>query len=1223
MADTTPSQQPEEMPTIPANCSNGLASNGPTQLPEESDTSQGQTPVGPDPNQNQGIPTEHRYVFYVHVKPGETFSIRQGDQIQTITGPANVPIYSNTPNPPIIPVQGGQYVQQVIQESDGTHRIIFTPPSPGGQMPPHLAPQMYPHHGGGMYAPMMPPPSGGGMPPHMYPQMVAPGDGSGVPHHLPPHMYAYPPQPAPPQCNSPELNHNTVYGHEPQQRPSLHRPRSRDDGRADRTRDRLQKKLQQRQEKNMNMPLLYNNNNPHKSPSMSPLTTENGLSRPNGRKKGYNGVENDIGDDPERKRRRECLSNIQPPVTSNIQTRSVTVRWSPPFMENADDDSSQDEQIDHLPFTYDLLLSEKAKDSKMRTMYSGPDMEFVIADLKPATEYHLSICAILDDITGQPSKAAMFKTLSCAPAIPAPPKLIQRTKNSISIKWNAPADNGSRIVSYTLECEKDKKFEEVYKGQQKQYRVTKLEPSMPYTFRVAATNEIGTSEFSPEACYSTAGSVPQQPAPPKLVKVAVHSLTLQWEKAANDIYSFTLEMEDETNRYGFQPVYCGEELSYTCNSLARKSLYKFRLNATNDQGSSMWSDVEMFTTLADKPGMPSKPTLKGKVHSNHFKVNWDPPKDDGGSDIIAYHLEINDGNNGPFELVNKGAETEFICDNLQPGHTYKLRVCCVSEGGQSRYSDISQITTLPVAPGPCHPPRLTGKPKASSLNIRWAAPEYTGGSSVSEYLLEMDSVDDKSTKEVYRGQDTDCMVSGLLAGRKYAFRVRAFNRAGGSPFSEYFFVTTGAGPPDAPVVPSFICKSPHVVVVSWHTPCGNGAEITEYRLEWATTEGSFTHHYVGPLLSHEVKALQPATYYYFRVQAVNSAGPGPYSAVATCVTPPSSPGAVTHLELLANTAYSLEVQWKAPNNYGSEITSYNISIGEKQLITVNGSVTETLLEGLVPDMKYRIRVQAVNSIGVGHYSAPLKVSTLPLPPDPPRLECVLCGHQSLKLKWGENSKSIEAKLLNYTLQMEDRKGRFNTVYSGSSLTHKVSKLNELTPYRFRIFASNDAGNGPMSEIFSSTTVKAPPPPLKAPKVKNVSQESCEISWQSIEPMQGDPILYYLQYQRTKDKDYKQAYRGPGTVTKLDFLQANMEYRVRVCAIRQSVEEPGDLIGAYSPGAIFRTQNDTPIKEVVSEKEKIVKIERKPLTDEQWAAIIVVGFAVCAILIALLVAQFMA
>ena len=52
----------------------------------------------------------------------------------------------------------------------------------------------------------------------------------------------------------------------------------------------------------------------------------------------------------------------------------------------------------------------------------------------------------------------------------------------------------------------------------------------------------------------------------------------------------------------------------------------------------------------------------------------------------------------------------------------------------------------------------------------------------------------------------------------------------------------------------------------------------------------------------------------------------------------------------------------------------------------------------------------------------LKAVTKALPPQPPKLECALYSHQSLKLKWAESSR-IDAKILNYTLEMEDKKGR--------------------------------------------------------------------------------------------------------------------------------------------------------------------------------------------------------
>lgn len=74
----------------------------------------------------------------------------------------------------------------------------------------------------------------------------------------------------------------------------------------------------------------------------------------------------------------------------------------------------------------------------------------------------------------------------------------------------------------------------------------------------------------------------------------------------------------------------------------------------------------------------------------------------------------------------------------------------------------------------------------------------------------------------------------------------------------------------------------------------------------------------------------------------------------------------------------------------------------------------------------RIRIQAVNSKGAGPYSATLKAVTQALPPPPPRLECNIYGHQSLKLKWVDVSKvvSTEGKSLNYCLEMEDRKGKY-------------------------------------------------------------------------------------------------------------------------------------------------------------------------------------------------------
>ena len=86
-------------------------------------------------------------------------------------------------------------------------------------------------------------------------------------------------------------------------------------------------------------------------------------------------------------------------------------------------------------------------------------------------------------------------------------------------------------------------------------------------------------------------------------------------------------------------------------------------------------------------------------------------------------------------------------------------------------------------------------------------------------------------------------------------------------------------------------------------------------------------------------------------QALNSAGAGPFSGVTNCVMPPSSPGTVVSLRASA-TATSIHLMWKEPANNGSAVTSYNIDIGEKYLISVENTL-EYVVDDLTPETTYK------------------------------------------------------------------------------------------------------------------------------------------------------------------------------------------------------------------------------------------------------------------------------
>ncbi|XP_004411410.1 PREDICTED: fibronectin type III domain containing protein 3C1-like [Odobenus rosmarus divergens] len=903
---------------------------------------------------------------------------------------------------------------------------------------------------------------------------------------------------------------------------------------------------------------------------------------------------------------KSCCFSIEKPVVSDIQTRSAIISWKLRGSEKCDHTKS--------PVTFELAISNSSKNGKYKNVYIGDGVIFTLLDLQPSMAYFIRITTIRSSAHRTMSEVVSFTTPGCEPDPPLAPKLINRSKSSLNLQWKDSNDNGSKINSFLLEWDEGKGegFKSCYTGTMKQHKILKLNASTKYSFRLAAKNNFGLSDFSEIAVFHTSGTMPPTPPPPKLKEAGVCNLSLEWSAptntSPNDSLTYVLEMEEAGSGLGFRPKYNGEDFSCTIRNLQRSTTYKFRIFAYNLEGRSNPSGEVKYTTYPDKPGSPKTPYIKGKIYAHRVKIGWEPPKDNGGTYISSYSLEVNENSDeNSWNIIYSGTTKEFLYDHLQPGTTYKLRVFCTSPVGQSQPSDILTIQTPTLSPASCHPLPLNGETKTKEMNIKCDYHPNENSEAPAYVNKAENNQDDK------RGHP-----SSKLGPHPLKCETAPVPR-----------------PPSQCGIPVLICKGPTCVVVSWRIPVCNGAEITEYRLEWGQSEESMHLIYTGPCLSYKVKGLIPATTYFCRVQAANVVGVGLFEETGTVTTPATVPAVVPMLHEVENkvpaklASSCIAIQWEEPDCQGSPITGYNIEYGDRKILTVE-RVTECLLKNLQPDTTYKIRIQAINHYGLSPFSQSVRTKTKPLPLDPPHLDCVVYGHQSLKLKWDiSSSKGLLSNLISYNLLIGDQSERFSIIYQGPCQTHKVHRLSEYTQYKFKIQACNEAGEGPLSGIYTFTTTKTPPAKLKAPKLQHVNSNICEIKWESLEPIKGDPIVYNLQLISQKGTDL--IYKGPNTSFSFSNFVTNAHYRFKVCAGRQYQNSAGiqELWGPYSPSVLFSTHKQHPRpgkgggqkgrSSTGKEKDEKPRIE---MSNDTFVLILVIGFALVAILCAVIIQHYL-
>ncbi|KAF6257140.1 fibronectin type III [Scenedesmus sp. NREL 46B-D3] len=740
------------------------------------------------------------------------------------------------------------------------------------------------------------------------------------------------------------------------------------------------------------------------------------------------------------------------------------------------------------------------------------------------------------------------------------PALAQRARNALKLKWNMPDEAGGEVIQrYELlvtpqpagwegPAADEQGFTQVYVGDERSYKLGKLGPGQRFSFKIRSFNVLGCGPWSLPSTFTTQASVPAQPEPPVQVASSKDAATLQWRPPAENgalISCYQLEVDD--GRQGeFRLAYTGLELQCVVQKLQSGLNYRFRLRAENSEGYSMWSAVAAAATAATTPACPTGLAAVG-INRTSVTLTWQPPHSDGGSPVLAYQVQLSAKTKvaaaalgSDWVIIFDGAAVATTFSALQPGCEYMVRVAARNAAGQGQFCIPLRLTT--ASDVPLQPPKPEAEPAATSLLLRWAAPQHDGGSQVTGYKVEMRCSPDASSStaaigpqhslaipehflNIYSGPDVCVQVTDLLPGTAYEYRAAALNSHGAGPWSDIGTATTLPAAPLPPPAPQLAACTSSSLSVSWVEPYGQGSPVSSYTLNMAR---------LGPV-----------------------GGSG------------SSSGANGAVHALANgTAADGSAQHPSDaHDDAASSCSSSLSADKVRWETVyTGPLTAADVRHLKPACRYMLRVRAHNSIGGSCWGEALTATTSPAAPNQPAsLTATAVSSSAILLRWSAPLEDNGAAVTSYQLEMAAAGGSsssssssWSKVYQGSSLEHQHSTgLLPGRSYSWRMRAINSCGAGVWSEPVKGSTLPAEPGAPAKPGFSQRTATSVKVKWGLPQEENGSAVSTYILELRQlasgpdvqqQQQQWQQAYRGPELSQKVTGLQPGSSYEVRVVAM---------------------------------------------------------------------------
>ncbi|HYO10793.1 MAG TPA: fibronectin type III domain-containing protein, partial [Tepidisphaeraceae bacterium] len=582
---------------------------------------------------------------------------------------------------------------------------------------------------------------------------------------------------------------------------------------------------------------------------------------------------------------------------------------------------------------------------------------------------------------------------------------------------------------------------------------------------------------------------PVAPSDLSAISLGSSDIDLAWADRSDNESGFTIERLVGGAWSEFASV-GANATGYELGNLPPATTYTFRVSAFNAAGRSAYSNVASANTdaVAVAPAAPSNLTAAA-FDSATIDLAWT----DNSYDEDGFKIESMIGGAWT-ELASLGAdETFYEILNLTPATTYQFRVRAFNDAGHSGYTAVASAATHDVPP--VAPSTLTAAPSGSNrVALAW----FDESSNEAGFTVERraDGGDTWSEVASLGAGATAYTAVNLAPATAYHFRIRAYNAAGRSAYSNTASAATDDVAPLAPSSLTALAVGTDRVELEWSDESANEIGFTiERSLDGETWSEVGTAD--ANALSYTATGLTPGTGYHFRIRAYNAFGDSSHSATASATTADIAPALPSELTATAAGSDGIELTWSDDSHNESGFTIERSTDGGAtwtEIATVAANATAYTATGLAPATAYDFRIRAHNAFGTSSYSNTASATTADVAPAvPSELSAGTAGSDGIELTWSDDSHNESG----FNIERSTDGGATWTeiaAVAANATAYTATGLAPATAYDFRIRAYNAFGRSTYSGTASATTADVAPAAPSALVATAAGTDRINLNW---------------------------------------------------------------------------------------------------------------------------------